>query len=213
MERLLQFSLLAFTSLFTMVTPFGVIPLFSTITAKMPTKEVAKIAGKGVITAFIIISLFAFGGNFIFEFFHISVNGLRVVGGILFFMSGYDMLQAKMSRIKEEGQSITEFVNDFAITPLGIPIICGPGAITVTIVLFNDTQNITERFIFFGIVVLVLLITFLFLVGSRKILRFLGENGNKVLMRIMGLILMVIAVELMFSGLKPIIQEIIRGAV
>jgi multiple antibiotic resistance protein len=118
-----------------------------------------------------------------------------------------------MSRIKEEGQSITEFVNDFAITPLGIPIICGPGAITVTIVLFNDTQNITERFIFFGIVVLVLLITFLFLVGSRKILRFLGENGNKVLMRIMGLILMVIAVELMFSGLKPIIQEIIRGAV
>ena len=192
-----------------MVTPFGVIPLFTTLTAKMSPVEVRKIAVKGVMTAFIIMVVIALAGNFIFDFFHISINGLRIVGGVLFFMSGYDMVQAKLSRLKEEGQSFTEYVNDFAITPLGIPIICGPGSITVTIVLFNDTKNVTEKLILFGVIVIVLFLTYLLLVGSRKILAFLGDNGNKVLMRIMGLIVMVIAVELMFSGLKPIVQDMI----
>ncbi|MCL4551648.1 MAG: MarC family protein [Bacteroidetes bacterium] len=209
MERLFQFSLFAFTSLFTMVTPFGMIPLFTSITSQMPLHDVRKIAFKGVLTAFIIMVLIALAGNFIFDFFHISINGLKIVGGILFFMSGYDMVQAKLSRLKEEGQSFSEFVNDFAITPLGIPIICGPGSITVTVVLFNDTRNVIEKLILFGVIVVVLLITYLLLVGSKKLLSFLGDNGNKVLMRIMGLIVMVIAVELMFAGLKPIVQDMI----
>ncbi len=211
MDRLIQFSMLAFTSLFTMVTPFGVIPLFSSLTSNMEAKDVHRIALKGVATAFFIMVLFAFAGNFILDFFHISVNGLRIVGGILFFLSGYDMLQAKLNRLKEEGQNFSDFMHDFAISPLGMPIICGPGSITMTIVLFNDTQNINEKFILLGVIIFVLSITYLILVGSRKILVVLGDNGNKVLMRIMGLILMVIAVELMFSGLKPIVKEMITG--
>lgn len=207
----MQFTMLAFTSLFTMVTPFGVIPLFSTLTSKMETKEVRKIALKGVTTAFIIMVLFAFAGNFIFDFFHISVNGLRIVGGILFFLSGYDMLQGKLNRLKEEGQNFSDFMHDFAISPLGMPIICGPGSITMTIVLFNDTQNVNEKFVLLAVITIVLSITYFILVTSRKILKVLGDNGNKVLMRIMGLILMVIAVELMFSGLKPIVKEMISG--
>lgn len=209
MDRIFQFGLLAFTSLFTMVTPFGVIPLFTSLTKNMDHKEVRRIAFKGVLTAFIIMVLFAVAGNFIFEFFHISVNGLRIVGGVLFFLSGYDMLQAKLNRLKEEGQSFSEFVNEFAITPLGIPIICGPGSITMTIVLFNDARNYSEKAVLFGIIIVVLFTTYLILVGSRKILGILGDNGNKVLMRIMGLILMVIAVELTFAGLKPMVQEML----
>jgi multiple antibiotic resistance protein len=209
MDRIFQYALLAFTSLFTMVTPFGVIPLFTSLTNNMDHKEVRRIAFKGVLTAFLIMVLIALAGNFIFEFFHISVNGLRIVGGILFFLSGYDMLQAKLNRMKDEGQSFSEFVNEFAITPLGIPIICGPGSITMTLVLFNDARNYTEKAILFGTIIVVLFTTYLILVGSRTILKVLGDNGNKVLMRIMGLIVMVIAVELMFSGLKPMIQEMI----
>jgi multiple antibiotic resistance protein len=207
MDRIFQFTLLAFTSLFTMVTPFGVIPLFSTLTSKMTSREVRKIAFKGVATAFIIVVLFALAGNFIFDFFHISINGLKIVGGVLFFMSGYDMLNAKIKRAKEEEENHTEFMNDFAITPLGIPMICGPGTITVTIVLFNDARNLAEKAILFSVVIVVLLITFLMLASSRKILSILGESGNKVFMRIMGLIVMMIAVELMFGGLTPLVRE------
>jgi len=79
----------------------------------------------------------------------------------------------------------------------------------MTIVLFNDARNYSEKAILFGIIIVVLFTTYLILVGSRTILKMLGDNGNKVLMRIMGLILMVIAVELMFAGLKPMIQEMI----
>ena len=210
MDRIFQFTLLAFTSLFTMVTPFGVIPLFSSITSKMSNKEVHKIAFKGVLTAFIIMVVIALAGNFIFDFFHISVNGLRIVGGILFFMSGYDMLQGKIARIKEEGQTFSEYVNDFAITPLGIPIICGPGSITMTMVLYNDAVGAAEKLILLSVIVVVLLITYIILITSRKLLKFLGDSGNKVLMRIMGLILMVIAVELVFAGLKPIVQDMLK---
>ncbi len=209
MDRIFQFSLLAFTSLFTMVLPFGVIPLFNSLTESMKPEEVRKIAFKGVTTAFVIIVVFAFAGNFIFDFFHISVNGLKIVGGVLFFMSGYDMLNAKLKKVKEDDENHSEFMNDFSITPLGIPIICGPGTITVTIVLFNDSRNILEKGILFSIVIVVLFITYAMLVSSRKILSVLGDSGNKVLMRIMGLIVMMIAVELMFGGLTPIIREML----
>lgn len=209
MDKIYQFSLLAFTSLFTMIIPFGVIPLFSSLTSSMEYKEVHKIAFKGVLTAFIILVVVALAGKFIFNFFHISVNGLRIVGGILFFMSGYDMLQGKFSRIKEQGQSFNDYVHDFAITPLGIPIICGPGSITMTMVLYNDADGTPEKFILLSVIIVVLIITYLMLVSSRKILGLLGENGNKVMMRIMGLILMVIAVELAFAGLKPIVRDIL----
>jgi len=193
-----------------MVTPFGSLPLFNTVTSKMSSKEARKIAFKGVFTAFIIMVVIALAGNFIFNFFRISINGLRIVGGILFFMSGYDMLQGKAGRIKDEGQSYTQYVNDFAITPLGIPIICGPGSITMTMVLYSDAEGAAEKIILLSVIVVVLLITYLILISSRKLLQFLGDNGNKVLMRIMGLILMVIAVELVFAGLKPIVQDILK---
>ena len=209
MERIFHFTLIAFTSLFTMVTPFGVIPLFSTLTSGMSAGEVRKLAFKGVATAFTIIVVFALAGNFIFDFFHISINGLKIVGGVLFFMSGYDMLNAKLKRAKEEEGNHSEFMNDFAITPLGIPMICGPGTITVTIVLFSDARNLAEKAILFSVVIVVLLITFLMLASSRKILSVLGESGNKVFMRIMGLIVMMIAVELMFGGLTPIVREML----
>ena len=100
-------------------------------------------------------------------------------------------------------------MNDFAITPLGIPMICGPGTITVTIVLFSDTQNLAEKAILFSVVIVVLLITFLMLASSRKILSVLGDSGNKVFMRIMGLIVMMISIELMVGGLTPIVRQML----
>ena len=89
MERIFQYSLFAFTSIFTMVNPLGVIPVFSTLTASMSSKDARKIARKSVLTAFLVAVLFAITGKLIFDLFHIEVNGLKVVGGILFFLSTY----------------------------------------------------------------------------------------------------------------------------
>ena len=209
MDSILQFALLAFTSLFTMVNPLGVIPVFTTLTTGMTSKQAAAIALKATSTALIVLLLFTFGGNFIFDIFNISINGLRVVGGILFFLSGYDMLRGKLTRIKSEGEEFVEAAKDFAITPLGVPMITGPGVITISIVMMNDAPDITHKSLLITAIFIVMGLTHIILLSSRKIIAFLGESGNKVLTRIMGLIVMVIAVELFFRGLKPIIQDIL----
>lgn len=203
-----DFMLLAFTSFFTMVNPLGTIPVYTSLTANLSSAEAKKVAYKAVITATLTLFLFAFAGKFIFNFFAISVHSLKVVGGIIFFMAGFDMLQARLIRTKQDNETTNQFVNDVAITPLAIPIICGPGAMTVSIVLYNEAVRWEQKLVVFGTILVIMLITLIFLLSGRKIISFIGENGNKVLMRIMGLIVMVIAVEFLFSGLKPILQDI-----
>ncbi len=210
MDKILEYILYAFATLFSMVNPLGVMPVYNTMTAKLPSKEAKQTALKAVIVAGFTLVLFALSGKFIFDFFHISINGLRIVGGVIFFMAGFDMLQARLIRTKNDAESTHDYIDDISITPLGIPMIAGPGAMTVSIVLMNDAHSITLKFMLVGVIVLVLLITFLILIFSRKIIRKLGDSGNKVLTRIMGLIVMVIAVEFIFSGLKPILRDILK---
>ncbi len=209
MNTYFDFALLAFTSLFTMVNPLGVIPVYGSLTSSMSTTEARGVAFKAVFTALMITLIFAFTGEFLFNFFQISVNSLRVVGGVIFFMTGYDMLQARLIRTKSDGETEHQYASDIAITPLAIPMICGPGAITVSIVLMSDSTEITQRIILIAVIVFVMVLTLLFLLSGRKILKALGESGSKVLMRIMGLIVMVIAVEFLFAGLKPMVKELL----
>ncbi|MGQ9799835.1 MAG: MarC family protein [Ignavibacterium sp.] len=199
--------MLAFTSLFTMVNPLGVIPVFTNLTTGMTSKQAAAIALKATSTALIVLLLFTFSGNSIFDIFNISVNGLRVVGGILLFLSGYDLLRGKLTRIKSDDEKDDEAVKNFSIAPLGVPIISGPG--TISIVMMNDAPDLTHKSLLIASIFVVMGLTHLILLSSRRIIAFLGDSGNKVLTRIMGLIVMVIAVELFFRGLKPIIQDIL----
>ncbi|MFZ0456602.1 MAG: MarC family protein [Ignavibacteriaceae bacterium] len=210
MDKLFEFGLLSFTSIFTMINPLGVIPVYTSMTSEMSANEAKGVAYKAVLIAFIILIVFAFSGRFIFEFFHISVNSLRVVGGVIFFMAGYDMLQARLIRTKSDDQTNKEYAKDIAITPLAIPIISGPGAITAAIVMMNDAHEITQKLLVVIAIVLVFIITLFILLGARNVIKFLGDSGNKVLMRIMGLIVMVIAVEFLFSGLTPIVREMLK---
>lgn len=212
MDNYFEFGFLAFTSIFTMVNPLSVLPVYTSLTAYLPSKEAKKVAKKAVTVAFLTMLIFAFAGNFIFNFFNISINGLRVVGGILFFITGYDLLQAKPTRTKTNEQESSEFANDAAITPLGIPMICGPGTITVSIVLMNDAGDLLQKGFLILIMAVVITITFIMLIGARRFLRTIGNSGNKVMMRLVGLITMVIAVEFLFSGLKPFIRDALTYA-
>ncbi len=206
---MLEFALLTFTSLFTMMNPLGVIPVYIALTEDLPVKEARFIAFKATITAFIILIIFAFSGKFIFDFFAISVNSLKIVGGIIFFIMGYDMLLARISKTKTAStEEVTD--HDVAITPLAIPVICGPGAITAVIVFMQESANWEQKGILLLSILFVILLTWIVLLSARRIFDFLGDNGNKVLMRIMGLIVMVIAVEFFFGGLTPILRGILK---
>ena len=212
MNEIASFTLLALTSFFTLINPLGVMTIYMTLTADLSRKQRTKTASKAVLVAFITLSLFAVSGQLLFTFFGISVNSLRVVGGVIFFMMGLDMLQARLTRIKVTPGEIKEYVEDISVTPLAIPMICGPGAITNAIILMEQANTLQLEITLFVCIFLVMVLTWLILLSANQIIDFLGETGNKVLMRLMGLIVMVIAVEFLFSGLKPLVLDIIQSA-
>jgi multiple antibiotic resistance protein len=212
MEQYYTSAILIFTSFFTLINPLGTMPIFMSMTSTLNDQRRKQTAKKASIVAFFTIIAFAFSGQVLFKFFGISVNSFRIVGGVIFFAMGWDMLQARLGKIKfDSEEKIDAYVEDISITPLAIPMISGPGAITNSIILMEAADTVVKKIILVAVIAFVLLLTYLILMGSSKITEKLGETGNKVMMRLMGLIVMVIAVEFFFSGLKPIILDMING--
>ena len=201
--------LLCFTSFFTLINPLGTMPVFLTMTQSMDDAQRKKIVRKSTFIAFLILVSFTVFGRFLFMVFGLSTNGFRLAGGIVIFKIGWDMLQAKFTRMKLADSEIKEYADDISITPLAIPMLCGPGGIANGIVLMEDA--VTPLYVagLIGVIAFVFLITYLILKASTRLVEIIGETGNNVMMRLMGLILMVIAIECFVSGLKPIIQSIV----
>ena len=212
MEDLLPFALLCFTSFFTLTNPLGTMPVFLTMTNGMNDHERKAIVRRATIVSFITLMVFTFSGQFLFKFFGISSNGFRIAGGFIIFKIGFDMLQARYSNAKLKEEEVKTYADDISITPLAIPMLGGPGAIANAIMLMDDASTLSLKGTLIGIIALVYFITFLILQASTRLVRILGETGNNVMMRLMGLILMVIAVECFVSGLKPILIDILREA-
>ena len=212
MEDLLPFALLCFTSFFTLTNPLGTMPVFLTMTNGMNDHERKAIVRRATIVSFITLMVFTFSGQFLFKFFGISSNGFRIAGGFIIFKIGFDMLQARYSNAKLKEEEVKTYADDISITPLAITMLCGPGAIANAIMLMDDASTLSLKGTLIGIIALVYFITFLILQASTRLVRILGETGNNVMMRLMGLILMVIAVECFVSGLKPILIDILREA-
>jgi multiple antibiotic resistance protein len=210
MNELTTYTLLCLTSFFTLINPIGTMPIFMTMTSELDVANRNHTAKKASIVAFATILVFAFSGQLLFKFFGISVNSFKIVGGVIFFIMGMDMLQARLSQVKIKDSEIKSYVNDISITPLAIPMICGPGAITNSIVLMEKATTLEMKIVLVASISVVVLLTYLILLSSSKIIKLLGETGNNVLMRLMGLIVMVIAVEFFFSGLKPIITDMLK---
>jgi len=208
MSEIFAFGLLSITSFFTLINPLGTMPVFMSMTAQLSVADRNKTAKKASVASLITIIAFAFTGQLLFEFFGISVNSFRVVGGVIFFVMGMDMLQARLGQVKIKDNEVKSYITDISITPLAIPMICGPGAITNAIVLMEDADSLAKKIVLISSIILIMVLTYIILLSSNKLIKFLGQTGINVMMRIMGLIVMVIAVEFFFSGLKPILRDI-----
>ena len=207
MTDLTSFFILAFSSLFTLVNPIGLSPVFLSMVDSCDDKERQKIALKGVFTALIVLIIFTFLGRLVFSFFGITVAGFKIAGGILFFRTGIQMLESRVSRTrstpKEETEAGTK--EDMAYTPIGIPLIAGPGAISSVMIFSSEAEQWEYKLVLLGVITLVMGLTyFIFQMADNLAHRF-GTIGLRITQRIMGLILMVIAVEFIISGVEPII--------
>ena len=212
MDTVIPFALLCFTSLFTITSPLSTMPVFLTMTQSLDEKERRAVAIRATLVACCALLLFVLAGQFLFKFFGISTNGFRIVGGIIIFRIGFDMLQAKYTPMNLRKEEIKEYANDVSVAPLGIPLLCGPGAIANAIVLMQEASSFEIKTAVIVAIILVYLITFVLLRWAGVLVKFIGETGNNVMMRLMGLILMVIAVECFVSGARPILTEILRGS-
>lgn len=210
MEDIVPYALLCFTSFFTLTNPLGTMPVFLTMTNGLSEKQRQHIVKRATIVSFIILISFTLFGQFVFKFFGISTNGFRIAAGFIILKIGYDMIQARYSNAKLKDNEIKAYVNDISITPLSIPMLCGPGAIANGIILMSDAKTIELKVTLILTIAVVYLLSYIILSLSTRLVKFMGETGNNVMMRLMGLILMVIAVECFVGGVKPILIDIIQ---
>ena len=210
MDTIIPYALLCFTSFFTLTNPLGTMPVFLTMTNGLSDDERKHIIKRATIVSFIILITFTLCGQFLFKFFGISTNGFRIAAGFIILKIGYDMLQARYSSAKLKEEEIKSYVNDISITPLSIPMLCGPGAIANGIILMSDATTWELKATLFSMIAVVYLLSYIVLRLSTRLVNLIGETGNNVMMRLMGLILMVIAVECFVGGIKPILIDIIQ---
>lgn len=211
-DAIIPFALLCFTSFFTLTNPLGTMPVFLTMTNGMDEKERKHIVKRATIISFIILIAFTFCGQFLFKFFGISTNGFRIAAGIIIMKIGYDMLQARYTNTKLRDEEIKTYADDISVTPLSIPMLCGPGAIANGIIMMDDANTWVLKGTIVGVIALVYILTYIILRLSTRLVVLMGETGNNVMMRLMGLILMVIAVEFFASGVTPILTDIIHNS-
>ena len=155
MDTLLPFALLCFTSFFTLTNPLGTMPVFLTMTKGMDDEERRHIVKRATIISFITLLAFTFSGQFLFKFFGISTNGFRIAAGFIILKIGYDMLQARFTNTKLKDEEIKTYANDISITPLSIPMLCGPGAIANGIMLMDDANTWTMKGVLIGMIGLI----------------------------------------------------------
>jgi len=209
----ISFFLISISSLFALINPIGIAPIILTVTENFTIKEYNRTIAKGILIAGIILLLFAVIGQYILSFYEITIYAFKIAGGILFLRIGINMLEAKVSRTKSTPKESEEALNneDIALSPIAIPIIAGPGAITSVMLLSAEASNYNQKIIFYLSIIIVLAITFIILSLGKVFTKKLGTTGLRVIQRIMGLLLMVIAVQFILDGLSFVVLEFIQN--
>lgn len=199
----LTFFIYVFSSIFVVVSPISGVVTFISLTSKMTHKEKNDIAKKAVILACLIALFFAITGSMILKLFSISVDSLRVAGGLLLFSIAFDMMHAKVSResITEEEITQSQEREDIWVFPIGLPLLTGPGAISTVIVLMGMAEGIEQKAIIIVSILLTFVLCLFIFLFSRRIHKFIGYNGMLVFTRLMGLLLAALAVDLTATGI------------
>jgi multiple antibiotic resistance protein len=201
-----RFSLLALSSIFFLVDPFAALPTFLAVTDGADKAKRRRMAGKASLTAFLFLSAFALGGQYIFRMFGITLPAFEIAGGIILLLIGLDMLNAKRSATQEASGETEEAASkeDAGIVPLGIPMLAGPGSITSVMVLVGQAQTGWQMAAILGAIAVTAAICYLVLGNSDRVARALGDTGIRILVRIMGLLLVALAVQYFVNGMADL---------
>ena len=198
----LQSALITFTSLLFIVDPVAAVPAYLVVTQNETPEQRRSTARRACISMAIILIVFAAAGSFIFRAFGITLPAFRIAGGLILWLVALDMLHAqRTTQESREELAEGEEKNDVAFTPLAMPILAGPGAISTAMVMVSQAQTFTESATVYVSIVLISLTAFIALSLGEKLLKLLGRTGVRVLTRLMGLLLAAVATQFILTGI------------
>jgi multiple antibiotic resistance protein len=197
------YALLAFGSLFAIVSPFATVPIFLAVTEHDPPDVRLSMARRASMLAFALLLAFAVLGTKILGAFRVTVPALQIAGGLVILRVAFDMLTgATRRRLTPEERVEALEKDDVAVTPLAVPLLCGPGTMTTGIVLGSQAVDPLHTLIFVGVGAVVYGITYGLLVLAVHNAAYLSPIGLRVTSRVMGLILATIAVQFVLDGIR-----------
>lgn len=194
----MQLFLLTFTALISVVNPLGTLPIFVGLTKDKAPKEIQRTAIWTSINMFIILIISFFLGKYVLEFFGISLSSLKIAGGLIIASSGFALLTGNFTKHKgmkkrEKDEAFSK--SDVSLTPLAIPMLAGPGTISLLISFQSEHPAFWEKMTIISAIITVSVVVCILLLGSKVIVKSLGATGIQALSRIIGFIVIAIGIE------------------
>ena len=200
-----------FAALFSVINPLGAIPIFVGLTMDDSMGERSRISFWTAVNVFIILIISFFIGQYVLAFFGISIDALRIAGGFIIVNSGFSLLTGKFKKtrgVNKKVENDAQKRNDIALTPLAIPMLAGPGSISLLIAMYQDYKDIDQQIIACLAMGAVAAVIFLMLRSAHYLSRILGASGIVAISRIIGFIVIAIGVQYISSSVVNILKTI-----
>lgn len=192
-----------FGGVFAIVNPLGAVPSFLALTEGYSRAEKRGVVGKAVLTGVGVLVVFGLAGQFVFRFFGLTLPAFRIAGGILIFTVALDMLHGQPPKTKHNEADHQDAIEreSVGITPLGVPLLTGPGSIATVMLLVATADEPLDHVVVYGSIAVTFAVAVLALLGADKVFERMGRSGITVMSRLMGILLAALAVQFVLRGL------------
>jgi len=199
-------------ALFSVVNPLGAVPVFLALTPDYTTKERTQTALHTSLYFMLILTCFFLAGSVILSFFGISISSIRIAGGMVILSSGYALLNGKFAESRAMNKKVREEAlekEDISFSPMAMPMLSGPGSISLLIGMYAEHPSWDHRLIIIGALFVLSVLVYFILRSSPALFRLLGVAGLKALSRIMGFLVMAIGVQYIVSGIVQLVSGMV----
>lgn len=208
MQDVLQFALITLTSVLFIVDPIAAVPSYLVITQNETPAERKRTALRACVAMALLLVVFAAGGRFIFQAFGITLPAFRIAGGLILWLVALDMVRAQRSTHEsKEELSEGQAKEDVAVTPLAIPVLAGPGAISTVMVLAGEIRSVVHGLVVYGAILVTAAVSYVTLRLGERLIEVLGQTGIRVMTRIMGLLLAAVATQFIITGIRDSVMR------
>lgn len=207
MKDLLTYFLNTFVSIFVIVDPFAVVPVYIMLTDRLSPAARRSTRRKASLVAALLLIVFALTGLSIFKIFGITLPAFQIAGGILLLLLGIAQLNANRSRVKQEERDESMARDDVSVFPLATPLIAGPGAISTVVLLSSQAKEFSYQMGLLAAILAALLVNHVILKGAPVLFKYLGQTGLNLITRVMGIILTAVAVQFLINGIAGVWKD------